>query len=360
MIKGDVGRRRSFIINFVYFGIIVVVVYALARFGLPLLSPFVVGFIFACMLQRPIKFLHRNLHMNKKLGGVLVSFVFFVILTGLVFLVGAELFSRIQSLLQALPDIYSNSIEPVMIDIFNSLNQTSIWKNPNVQALADTMEDQVLDSLGNLASTISMGAVGFISSFAASIPVIFVKLVLMIISTVFISMEYDRIMDFCIKQMSDTTRNMFMEVKSYLVGTLFVCIRSYALIMGITFVELSIGLTVIGIENSILIALAIAVFDILPVLGTGGIMVPWAAVNVVLGNYSLAISLFIVYVIITIVRNIIEPKIVGSQLGIHPIVTLASMFAGVQLLGAVGLFGFPIFLSLLCHLNRKGLIKIFK
>lgn len=360
MINGNIGQRRSFIINFVYFAIIVAVVYLLAKFGLPLLSPFVLAFIIACALQRPVKFLNRNLRLNIKISGILVSLLFFAVLFGLIFLVGAEIFSRTQGLLQALPDIYKNSIEPVMVDIFNSLNQNSIWKNQQIQALADTMEEQILASLGNLASTISVGAVSFISSFAASIPMLFVKLVLMVISTVFISMEYDRIMGFCIKQMGDSTRRMFMEVKSYVVGTLFVCIRSYALIMSITFVELSIGLTVIGIENSILIALAIAIFDILPVLGTGGIMVPWAAVNAVLGNYSLALSLFIVYVIITIVRNIIEPKIVGSQLGLHPIVTLASMFAGVQLLGAVGLFGFPIFLSLLCHLNRKGLIKIFR
>ena len=97
----------------------------------------------------------------------------------------------------------------------------------------------------------------------------FIKLVLMIISTVFIGIDYDRLIGFCVKQMGTNTRNLFFEIKNYIVGTLFVVIRAYALIMSITFMELSIGLTLIGIKNSILIAACIAVFDILPVLGTG-------------------------------------------------------------------------------------------
>ncbi len=124
--------------------------------------------------------------------------------------------------------------------------------------------------------------------------------------------------------------------------------------------ELALGLTIIGVPYSVLVALCIAIFDILPVLGTGGIMIPWAVITFVLGDYGMAIKLLMVYVIITVVRNILEPKIVGGQLGLHPIVTLASMFAGVQLLGVVGLFGFPILLSLLRYLNDTGTIHIFR
>ena len=83
-------------------------------------------------------------------------------------------------------------------------------------------------------------------------------------------------------------------------------------------------------------------------------------VLLVIGDYKLGLLLLLVYVIITVIRNILEPKIVGGQLGLHPVVTLASMFAGVHLLGVVGLFGFPIFLSLLVHLNEAGTFKIFK
>ena len=148
-------------------------------------------------------------------------------------------------------------------------------------------------------------------------------------------MDYDRITGFFIRQMSEKAQEVFWEIKTYVTGTLFVCIRSYALIMSITFVELSIGLTVVGIENAVVIALLIAVFDILPVLGTGGIMIPWAAITAIQGEFKLALALFAVYIVVTIIRNIIEPKIVGSQLGLHPVATLASLFLGAQLFGCL-------------------------
>ena len=89
-------------------------------------------------------------------------------------------------------------------------------------------------------------------------------------------------------------------------------------------------------------------------------MIPWTLMMVVYGNYSLALELFLIYVIITVIRNIIEPKIIGCQLGLHPVVTLVSMFVGVEFFGPIGLFGCPILLSLVRHLNDRGVIKVLK
>ena len=89
-------------------------------------------------------------------------------------------------------------------------------------------------------------------------------------------------------------------------------------------------------------------------------MIPWTVITALMGSHGLALGLLVVYLVITGVRNIIEPKIVGSQIGLHPVVTLVSMFVGAQLLGVMGLFGFPIGLSLLRYLNETGSIRLFK
>ena len=102
-----------------------------------------------------------------------------------------------------------------------------------------------------------------------------------------------------------------------------------------------------GIERPILKAAVIAVLDILPILGTGGIMIPWAVISLVLGYTGLGIRLFLIYGIVTVVRNYVEPKIVGTQLGLHPIITLVSMFIGLRLFGFWGLFGLPVSISFL-------------
>ena len=181
----------------------------------------------------------------------------------------------------------------------------------------------------------------------------------MVISTFFIAIDYEKIVTFCLRCLSGNTRKVVLQIKDYVVGTLFVCIRSYALIMSITFVELSIGLSIIGVNRAMLVALLIAIFDILPVLGTGGIMIPWAILTALGGNMPRALALLVVYVIITIIRNIIEPRIVGKQIGLHPVLTLMSMFVGTHLFGVVGLFGLPILLSLLRYLNDAGTISLF-
>lgn len=360
MAKIDIEKKRSFIISFTYVLIIGAIAFVVIKYGLPLLLPFVAGAVIAWILQRPVRIVHRKFGISKKLCGFVSSIAFFAIIGGLMSLVGAEAVTGLQNLVQSLPSFYRYTVEPTMLEIFDKVEQAALWKDFQLYTILENIENEILNAAGSMVSSISVGAVGALSSFAAAIPGMFIKLILLVISTFFITMDYDKLVGFCLRQLTDKTRNLVLEVKQYVVGTLFVCIRSYALIMSITFVELSIGLTLVGIDNGILIAACIAIFDILPVLGTGGIMIPWVVINVVLGNYGLALKLLLVYVIITIVRNIIEPKIVGSQLGLHPVVTLSSMFAGVQLLGAVGLFGFPICLSLLRYLNDKGTISIFK
>lgn len=360
MNKNSMGFRRSFIINCAYFAIIAALIYVIVKYAVPLLMPFVLAFLVAVLLQKPTKFMHRKTHLKKRMCGLIMAVLFFLALAAFISWGGVELVTGVHKLFINLPQFYANTVEPMVMGVFRDLESMKIWNELNLMDMLKNLESQIMDALGGLATSISSKAIGVVTGVAASLPMLFIKTVLFFVSTVFITMDYDKIMDFVVYQMNDRVREIFEETKSYMINVLFVVIRSYLLIMSITFVELSIGLSIIKIDYAILIALCIAIFDILPVLGTGGIMIPWTIISIVLGNYWLALKLFILYVIITIVRNIIEPKIVGSQLGLHPIVTLSSMFAGLQVLGGLGLFGFPIGLSLLVHLNKKGVIQLLK
>ena len=142
---------------------------------------------------------------------------------------------------------------------------------------------------------------------------LFIKLVLMVVSTFFIA-GIHRLTAFCMRQLNGWARDIFLQVKQYVVGTLFVCIRSYALIMSITFAELFFRLYPIPDRFRITaLALCIAVFDILPVLGTGGIMIPRGCDHGNPWRLSYGSKLIGLYIFITIVRNIIEPKIVEAR-----------------------------------------------
>ena len=127
--------------------------------------------------------------------------------------------------------------------------------------------------------------------------------------------------------------------------------------MLITFVELSLGFLLIGQKNAILLGAIICVIDVLPVLGTGAVVIPWALISLFTGNIWKAIGLILIYIIITIVRNFLEPKVIGNQVGLHPLITLLSMFCGLKLLGIIGLFGFPLTLIVINDLYKNGKLK---
>ena len=127
-----------------------------------------------------------------------------------------------------------------------------------------------------------------------------------------------------------------------------------------TFLELVTGLSIIGIPKAPLIALVIAVFDILPVIGSGLFLIPWTIISFIIGNTSQGIGLAILYLVITVMRNIIEPRIVGTQVGLPPIVTLMSMVVGTYLFGGIGLLGLPVSLAIIKSLNDQGFINLYR
>ena len=353
-------KRKKFIINFIYVTIILFLIFMVIKYGLGLITPFILAFLIAYIIKRPARFISKKIKIPYKFVAFLLVLIFYSTVGLLISIVGIKLVSKVLELIYSLPSLYYLKIEPFLVLTFDNIEEIVLHMDP---ALVSTLNDiftQVTKTLGQLISNISMKAVSFISGYASSLPGLFIKILLMIISTFFIAIDYDVLTGFVYRQFSTKMKNLIISIKEYVVGTLFVCIRSYALIMCITFIELSIGLSILKIENSILIAFVISIFDILPVLGTGGVMIPWTIITAIQRNVPLAISLLIVYIVITIIRNIIEPKIVGSQLGLHPVVTLISMFVGAQLFGVIGLFGFPITLSLLHHLNDTGAVKLFK
>lgn len=356
----NLEQQKIFLIRFAYIAVLLALVYLTLKYALPVLLPFLIAFLIASMLNKPIRFLHQRCHMKRSIAAVLVVFSTFG-LAGLIFTgLGVRIFSFGRTLFQEMPEIYHTTIEPLIRNMGLRLNFALEALDPTLQSTLGDILSSLLQSLGSLVSAVSMGAIGVISSVASWLPGFFIGLMITIIVTFFVTIDYQKITSFLLRQLPAHGQKTFLEVKNYVYTTLAKVICSYALIMSITFLELLVGLGVMQVSNAVVIALLIAVFDILPVLGVGGILIPWAVISLVNGNIPFSIGLIVLYLFITVIRNILEPKIVGQQVGLHPVATLASMLIGVKLLGALGLFGFPILLSLLKNMNDKGLIHIFR
>ena len=355
-------KKKKFIVDVTYLALVLALGYLALKYALPLLMPFVLAFVIAYVLRRPIRFLSRVVHVPKGLVAVLLVVLTYGVIGLLLALAGIRITATSTSRVQQIPSFYYSHILPALTELFTWLEELLAKLDPSLMSALQELQTQLIDMLWQLVSSFSgllLGGVSLATSLATSLPGFLIRMLLMVISTFFITIDYEKIVRFCLGCLRGNTRRVVLQIKAYVVGTLFVCIRSYALIMCITFVELSIGLSIIGIERAMLVALLIAIFDILPVLGTGGIMIPWVILSALGGDLPQALALLVLYVIITVIRNIIEPRIVGAQIGLHPVLTLMSMFVGNHLFGIVGLFGLPILLSLLRYLNDNGTISLF-
>ena len=178
--------------------------------------------------------------------------------------------------------------------------------------------------------------------------------------------DYDWIANFIKNQLSPEHKRKLSISKRVVFQSLGKLFRSYALIICITGTEIFIGLNILSLiglyngGNIIVISVIVALLDILPVLGTGTFMIPWAIYSLITGKIGLAIGLFIVYAIIYVVRQVIEPKIVGGTVGLPPFITLMGMYVGSQLFGFIGIFLVPIMIIIVKLLNDEGVIHLWK
>ncbi|NLD87121.1 MAG: sporulation integral membrane protein YtvI, partial [Clostridiales bacterium] len=199
-----------------------------------------------------------------------------------------------------------------------------------------------------------------ITNFAFSLPSALIFIIVLLVSTYFISSDYDSTKKFIATQIPEKFREGISRTAQHLVNTLGKWLKAMGIIVLITFTELAIGLYLIGIDYAIIIAMIIAVIDVLPVLGVGTVLIPWSIIGFISGNVYIGVCILVLYIVITIVRNVLEPKIVGHQIGLHPLVTLISMYVGLRTIGFAGMFLFPIIAITLQKLQEWDYIKVYK
>lgn len=373
-----VKKRRDSIINVAFIAMVLGLVYFFVKYLFGITAPFLLSFFFAVCLQRPLRKLDKktNNKMHTFWSMFLVILVLAVIIGPVVLilsLIGKEIVEFVSFLGEQLNDLpnFLATLQNEIISLLKFLPDgiyTSVSDSINV-FFSNLINDFDLSKLNidvkSITSSLSSGITG-VYSVVKNIPSALLSLVIGIIAWIFFTKDYNYIVGFIKCQLPESKKNLLSETKQIFSKTILKMLRAYGLIMFITFCELFLGLTIlnlIGVMDNgyvFMIAIAIAVFDILPVAGSGGILIPWAVVSVILGSYPQAIGLIIIYVVITVIRQYIEPKIVGTSLGVHPIVTLAGLYFGLKLFGFMGMFIVPLTVMTLKAFNDAGRIHLYK
>ena len=353
-------KRRQFIINFLYFAIILGIIILLARYALGVLMPFLIAFVISLLLKPAVAFLHEKLKLPRGVIGIALVVVFYSLVGLLIIVLGVQLFSAAKSFFLTLPSLYTNGIVPWMSNAFASLQEFAGHLDPEATAAYNVVAENVTKSLGDAVVNVSKSVVGWVTSSTLKAPKLLLNMLIMVISTIFLTVDFPKIHAFVMRQLSERWRTLLHNARVQLGRTLWSYVRSYAMILIITFSEIFIGLSIIGVNNAAGIAVAIAIFDILPVVGSGLVLLPWTIYTLISGHLTTGIGLAVLYVVVIVVRQIMEPKIVGDRVGLHPIVTLLSMVLGTYLFGGIGLLGLPITIALIHALNKEGAIHLYK
>lgn len=353
-------KKLNFIINVGFVAIIVVLVYLAFKYVLTLLLPFIIALILVSLLHPLIRFVNRKLKINQNLLSVILVGLLYLGVGGLMFGLIVKIVLLFRDALAKLPAFYESSIAPALYSLGDLLGRLISGLPEAWTVDFSGIRDSLLNGLNSFAVTVSQKGIDLVSNFINFVPAFFIGLLFTIMLSFFISMQYESILLFLKKQIPPKGKDFLSNFQTIMKDTVLKYVRAYLILMFITFIELSIGLLIIGTSNPIGTAAVIAIFDALPILGTGGIMIPWVVIELLKGNLSLAVGLAILYGVITLIRNIIEPKIVGDQLGLNPIVSLMAIYLGFRLFGIIGMIVFPILSQILLVLHSRGVIKLYR
>ena len=207
---------------------------------------------------------------------------------------------------------------------------------------AAELEAHIGEAVNSMLSSLLSGVVGVLSSFVTSVPKVLVFILITVIASIYFSLDLENINAFVKKRLPQKICTWLVNFKTKFLSSLLKYLRAYLIIMLITFIIMLFGFLIIGVKYSVLFAFIVALLDALPLIGVGTVLIPWSVYQLIFGEVRLGIGIAVLFVIHAVLREFIEPKIIGKNLGIHPVLSLFLLYAGYFIFGFFGLLLIPL------------------
>lgn len=311
----------------------------------PYLWPFLLAMLFAALLEPVARLLRKVLKRLKAariIATLLCMALLFGILTMAVFMISDRLVREGINLLRSTPDmarrVYSaltSELDELYADYQHLLPEGF---RDNISNALNNMLSSVVSFAGNMSTRIA----GFTINTATSLPVIILSICFTVMGTFYFSYDRERISGYFKRSVPEKVLMHFRLIKNGVFTAIFGQVRAQIFISFVLMLIIMAGLLIMHKPYALLLGFLIGVADVLPVIGAGLFLNTWAIVSLVLGDYYTAVGMVLLYLVVLTVRQIIEPRIVGKQLGLYPLVTMMSMFAGFKISGAPGLLVGPL------------------
>ncbi len=325
--------------------------------------PFIIAFVISLMIEPAIKYLMRKTNLTRRMSSIIIFLLVFSIIIGAITWGVVSLISESTNLLQTM-NLYIAKVYTQIQGVIEKMNATKISISSNIYTLLQNASRELLLKTSNWLSNFLTKLINGVTS----IPTISIYTVITILSLYFICTDRIYILDFMehhipsrwVQKLAKHIKEISKNLGGYL--------KAEAILILVSFIISVIGLYIfkilgMNVKYPLLIALAIGFVDALPILGSGTVMVPWAIILALNGDLRLGISIIVLWVIMSIVRQFLEPKIVSGKIGIHPIFTLIAMYTGFKIIGIMGMLVGPIVLiilkSIFSNVLEQGISRSF-
>ena len=321
--------------------------YVFFKYVFMLALPFLIGWAVAFMVRPmakkissatniPYRFISATLTVLIVVGGiaVIVSAIIYAISESWGFLSGLAEGDKLYEILEKI----TNPISGLLGD----------------REGAAELEAHISEAVSSMISSLLSGIVGWITAFVTSVPRVLIFILVTVIASIYFSLDLENINSFFKRKLPSKASAWLVNFKNRFLSSLLKYLRAYIIIMLVTFIIMLFGFLVLGVKYAVLLAFVVALLDALPLIGVGTVLVPWSVYHLLFGEIRLCVGLVILFVVHEIIRQFIEPKIIGKNLGIHPILSLFLLYAGYFVFGLFGLLLIPV-LSVIVNIlvNKK-------
>ncbi len=323
--------------------------------------PFLVAFIISLIIEPAIKFIMKKTNLTRRASSIIIFIIVSVIILGSLTWLIITLFSESSSLLQGLNDYYYKAQE-IFGNIISNFDFDKIHLSNEILNVIQNSTDDILSNISNWVRKSLTGLIDLITG----LPSIAICIGITVVALYFICVDKIYILDqiehhlpkLWIKKIGSHLRELIKTLGGYLKAEVSLIFISFVIsLVGLYFLKI-IGFNV---QYPLLMALFIGFVDALPILGSGTVMIPWAIICGINGDIKLGISIIVLLIIMSIVRQILEPKLVSKNIGVHPIFTLIAMYTGFKVIGVIGLLIGPIVLiivkNIFSSLIDQGVFK---
>ena len=315
--------------------LLLLVIFVLPRL-LGFFMPFVVGWIIAMIANPLVRFFEQKIKIRRKAGSAIVIVAVLALVVCLGYLVIARLISEGAGFIADLPDIWKG-LERDLNQVGANLTDFYARFPLEIRENLSVISEKLVQYIGDAINGLSAPTVTAVGNFAKNIPSILIGTIMCLLSSYFFVAEKDNVGKFLRKYLPESFREKWKVLSTSLAGAVGGYFKAQCKIEIWIYLILMIGLWILKVDYALLIALLIAVLDFLPIFGTGAVLWPWAVIELLAGDYRMALSLMIIWGVAQLLRQIIQPKIVGDSIGMPPIPTLFLLFIGYKVGSVVGI-----------------------